>query len=131
MWKIGDFFVNHVLREINFEDSRSAKYAILTHLEALNFDFYAILHFLKAEFFQIYQIQSPKNGKNCSFRTSRFCKSVEIASFFLRFYVKSKLTIDRALNLVILTFLEAQKFDLEIFTLTKVQKMTKISIQKF
>ena len=38
-----------ILREINFEDSRSAKSAILTRLEALNFNFHEFLHFLKAE----------------------------------------------------------------------------------
>ena len=34
-----DFPITHILREINFEDSRRAKSAILAHLEALNFDF--------------------------------------------------------------------------------------------
>ena len=38
-----------ILREINFRDSRSAKSAILTHLELLNFDFCEFLYFLKAE----------------------------------------------------------------------------------
>ena len=33
------FSIMHKLREINSEDSRSAKPAILTHLEASNFDF--------------------------------------------------------------------------------------------
>ena len=42
-----------ILREINFRDSTSTKSAILTYLEALNFDFYAFLHFLKAEIYQI------------------------------------------------------------------------------
>ena len=31
-----DFSTTHILREINFGDCKSAKYAILTHLEALN-----------------------------------------------------------------------------------------------
>ena len=48
-----------ILREINFGDSRSAKSAILTNSEALNFDFYEIVQFLKAEIYQISQIQSP------------------------------------------------------------------------
>ena len=43
--------LDHILREINFGDSRSAKYAIVTHLEALNIDF------LKAEIHQINKIQ--------------------------------------------------------------------------
>ena len=42
MWKFQDFSITQVLREINFGDSGSAKSAILTHLEALNFDFYAL-----------------------------------------------------------------------------------------
>ena len=63
------------LREINFGDSRSTNSAIVTHLEALNFGFYRFLHFLKPEIYQINKIQSPKNGKNGSFRTSRFSKN--------------------------------------------------------
>ena len=41
--------VTQILREINIGDSRSEKSAILTNLEALNFDFCEFLHFLKAE----------------------------------------------------------------------------------
>ena len=40
VWKFHDFSITQILREINFGDSRSAKYAILTYLEALNFGFY-------------------------------------------------------------------------------------------
>ena len=47
VWKFHDFFT-HILREINFWESRSATSAILTHLEALNFDVYTFLHILKA-----------------------------------------------------------------------------------
>ena len=43
-------FITQILREINFGDFGSAKFAIFTHSEALNFDFYEFLHFLKAEF---------------------------------------------------------------------------------
>ena len=49
VWKFHNFAITQILREIKFEDSRSAKSAIFTHLEALNFDFYEFLHFLKAE----------------------------------------------------------------------------------
>ena len=63
MWKFQDFSVTQILREINFWDSKNAKLAILTHLEALNFDFQEFLHFLKAVIYQIDKIQSPKNGK--------------------------------------------------------------------
>ena len=47
--KFHDFSITQILREINFRDFRSAKSAIWTHLEALNFDVYEFLHFLKAE----------------------------------------------------------------------------------
>ena len=36
-----------------FRDSRSSKFAILTHLEALNYDTYEFLQFLKAEIYPI------------------------------------------------------------------------------
>jgi len=49
VWTFQDFSTIQILREINFGDSLRAKSAILAHLEALNFDFYAFLHFLKAE----------------------------------------------------------------------------------
>ena len=39
VWKLQDFSTTQILREINFEDYKSEKSAILTHLEALNFDF--------------------------------------------------------------------------------------------
>ena len=43
------FSITQILREINVGNSRGAKSAILTHLEALNLNFYDFLHFLKAE----------------------------------------------------------------------------------
>ena len=46
MWKFHDFSITQILREISFANSKSAKHAILTHLEALNFDFYEFMHFL-------------------------------------------------------------------------------------
>ena len=57
VWKFHNFSINQILREIYFGDSRSAKSAILTQLEALKFDFNEFLHFLKAELHQINQIQ--------------------------------------------------------------------------
>ena len=42
MWKFHDFSISQILREmreIEFGESRSAKYAIFTNLDALNFDF--------------------------------------------------------------------------------------------
>ena len=58
VWKFLDFSITQILREINFEDSRSAKFAILIHLEALNLDFYECMNFLKAEIYQINKIHS-------------------------------------------------------------------------
>ena len=43
-------------------------------MEALNFDFYEFLDFLKAGNDQINKIQSPKKDKNCSLKTSKFSK---------------------------------------------------------
>ena len=40
VWKFHDFSITQILREINYGDSRSAKSFILTHSEALNFEFY-------------------------------------------------------------------------------------------
>ena len=40
VWKFHDFSITQILREINFWDSRSAKSAISTQLEAVNFDFH-------------------------------------------------------------------------------------------
>ena len=38
VWKFHDFSITQILREIKFEDSRSVKCTIFSHLEALNFD---------------------------------------------------------------------------------------------
>ena len=59
VWKFHDFSITNNLHEINFRDSRSAKSAILTDLENLNFDICEFLHFLKAVTYQINKIQSP------------------------------------------------------------------------
>ena len=59
VWKFHDFCIIQILREINFEDTRSAKSAILPHLEALNFDIYEFLHFFQAEICQMNKIHSP------------------------------------------------------------------------
>ena len=55
------------LREINFGDSSGAKSAILSHLEALNFDFYEFLHFLKAENLPNQQNSELQNGTKWQF----------------------------------------------------------------
>ena len=43
VWKFLNFSIIKILREINFGDSRCAKYAILTHLLTLNLDLYEFL----------------------------------------------------------------------------------------
>ena len=58
MEKFQDFSITWILRAINYEDSKSAKSAILTQLEALNLDFYEFLHFLKAEIDKTKKIHS-------------------------------------------------------------------------
>ena len=63
MWKLKDFSITQILRVINFGVSGSAKSAILTHLEALNFVFYEFLHFLKAEIDQSNKLWVPKMAK--------------------------------------------------------------------
>ena len=75
VWKIHDFSSTQILCEISFGDSRRAKSAILPHLEALNFDFFEILHFLKAEYYPNKKIQSPKKWQKWHFfRTSKSYK---------------------------------------------------------
>ena len=50
--------------KLNFGDFRSAKYAILTHLEALNFDFHDFLHFENAEIDQKSKLRISKIAKS-------------------------------------------------------------------
>ena len=58
------------MREIEFGESRSAKYAIFTNLDALNFDFIDFFALFEGwiEMDQIHKIQSPKNGENDKFQ---------------------------------------------------------------
>ena len=54
------FYVIQFLREIKDDKSSVSKSAILTHLEALNFDFYEFLYFFKApSIYKTNKIQSP------------------------------------------------------------------------
>ena len=48
VWKSNNFPIAQILCEINFESSKNAKSAVLTHFEALNFNFCEILHLWKA-----------------------------------------------------------------------------------
>ena len=61
MRKFHDYFIIDILREINLEDSWSAKLALLPHLEALKFDFCEFLQFLKVEIYHSNKIQGPLN----------------------------------------------------------------------
>ena len=64
VWKLQDFSVTHILRGIKVDEFRSSKSVILTHLEALHFDFCEFAHFLKNVFDQINKIQRPQMAKN-------------------------------------------------------------------
>ena len=76
MWKFHDFSIIQILREINFGDSWWAKpkSAILSHLEALNFDSYEFLHFLKAENDQKSKPKVSKIANNGIFWNVTFSK---------------------------------------------------------
>ena len=67
VWKFHDYCIIQILREIRFEDFQSAKSATLPHLEALQFDYYEFLHFLKAEIYQMNKFHSHQNGKKRQF----------------------------------------------------------------
>ena len=83
MWKFRNFSITQKLREISFWDFVSAKSAILTHLEALNFDFYAFLHFLKAEIYLkmavLVLLHSLKLKCFCNFRGSDIVDLVNVS----------------------------------------------------
>ena len=56
--------MTQILREINFEESRSAKTTILTCWKVLNFDFSEFLHFLQDEIYQINKVRAFKIAKS-------------------------------------------------------------------
>jgi len=56
VWKLYNFPITQILREIIFGVSRNAKSGISTHIQALNFDFMPFLHFLKAQIWKINQM---------------------------------------------------------------------------
>ena len=60
MWKFQFFSVSQVLCEIKVNDFRGPKNAILTHLEALDFDFHEFVHFQKAEIYLNQKFRAPK-----------------------------------------------------------------------
>ena len=55
MWKLQNFSVAQILREIKVGEF-SLKSAIWAHLKALNFDFYAFLHFQTSKIYQMGKI---------------------------------------------------------------------------
>ena len=59
-WTLISICINQIFIEIYFEDSRSAKSSILTHLEALNLEFSEFLHFLKADIHQKTKLKLQK-----------------------------------------------------------------------
>ena len=68
MWKFHNISIIQILCEINFWDTRSAKTAILTHLEALNFNFFhEFLHFLKAQIDPNQKFRGPEITKMAFF----------------------------------------------------------------
>jgi len=50
---VWEFYGAQILREINFDDLRGSKSAILAALEVMNFDFIRFLQFSKVEIYQI------------------------------------------------------------------------------
>ena len=71
VWKFHEFSIIQILSEIKVDEFRASQSAILSHLEALKFDFYDFLHFLKAEN-QNNKIHNPEMSKSC---TSRIFKT--------------------------------------------------------
>ena len=66
VWKFQDFCITQILHEINFGDSKSAKSVILTHFEALNFNFWRISAFKgckKLPFLPFGKLQPSKSAK--------------------------------------------------------------------
>ena len=64
-----------ILREIKVGESRVSKYVILTHLEAVNFDFFMnFCTFRRQKLTKSTKFKGPKMAKNDSFSTVRFFK---------------------------------------------------------
>ena len=70
--------------KLSFGDSRRAKPAILTDLEALDLDFYEFLHFLRVRIHQIDKIQTTQKLQKCAvleLLESRFSNDRKILKF--------------------------------------------------
>ena len=78
MWKLQNFSVTQILREIKVGKFKVSKSVILAHFEALNFGLFYFLNFFtlqRLQFTKLTKIQSPKNGDNGIFRIARFSKN--------------------------------------------------------
>ena len=74
MWKFHNCSNTYIFREIIYRNFEGPKTAILTHLEALNCDFSELLHFLKAEMYQIHIFRALKIAKMAYFEALPFSK---------------------------------------------------------
>ena len=66
VWKLHNFHVTQILREINFRNSRSAKSAIFAIIEALNFDFLEFWPFWRLKTTIRSKLESVKKSKTIS-----------------------------------------------------------------
>ena len=69
VWKFHNFSITQILREINFEESRSVNWPFGTHLEAQNSNFYELSHFLKLT--KLSKFKAPKIANFRTFRSSK------------------------------------------------------------
>ena len=67
MWKFQDFSATQILRETNFGKCRSSKHAILTVLEALNFDFWKNFIVVNIKSYKNSKFRAAQYGQNGSF----------------------------------------------------------------
>ena len=72
--------------KINFRNYRGPKAAILTHSEALNFDYSWFLHFLKARIYQNKKFRAPEIAKLAFFERLLFPKLISRKSDAEKFW---------------------------------------------
>ena len=63
----GNFCVTQIFREINFRKFKNTKIVILTHLKALNLNFYGFLDFREAEIYSNEKFRARKIAKTPDF----------------------------------------------------------------
>ena len=76
MWKLQNFPLTQILREIKVGKFGGPKTTYFKQLEGLNFEFYEFLHFLKDKIEQINKIQSPKMTKKAVLELLDFLKLI-------------------------------------------------------